>query len=169
MAWCRQATSHYLNQCWPRSPMPYGITRPEWVNSSPHGQNGCRFIQHWVSYCPYHLLWIMWKLFQKVVCNKHVSQFPQCIGHISHNALFCNRNVHVCAHFCYEMVHYGICRIGLLDIRIFVHMVCAVSEHDDFYHGAICSGLYIYIYIRYKLCIWHVLCIINSYIIISES
>ena len=23
MAWCRQATSHYLNQSWPRSPMPY--------------------------------------------------------------------------------------------------------------------------------------------------
>ena len=31
LAWCRQATSHYLNQCWPRSPMPYGITRPQWV------------------------------------------------------------------------------------------------------------------------------------------
>ena len=28
MAWCRQATSHYLNQCWPR---PYGVTRPQWV------------------------------------------------------------------------------------------------------------------------------------------
>ena len=24
MAWCRQATSHYLNQCWPRSMSPYG-------------------------------------------------------------------------------------------------------------------------------------------------
>ena len=31
MAWCRQATSHYLNQCWPR-PMPYGITRPQRAN-----------------------------------------------------------------------------------------------------------------------------------------
>ena len=31
MAWCRQATSHYLNQCWPRSPTPYGATRPQWV------------------------------------------------------------------------------------------------------------------------------------------
>ena len=31
MAWCRQATSHYLSQCWPRSPMPYGVTRPQWV------------------------------------------------------------------------------------------------------------------------------------------
>ena len=32
MAWCRQATSHYLSQCWPRSLSPYGITRLQWVN-----------------------------------------------------------------------------------------------------------------------------------------
>ena len=31
MAWCRQATNHYLNQCWPRSPTSYGVTRPQWV------------------------------------------------------------------------------------------------------------------------------------------
>ena len=31
MAWCRQATSHYLSQCWPRSPSPYGVTRLQWV------------------------------------------------------------------------------------------------------------------------------------------
>ena len=34
MAWCCQATSHYLNQCWPRSPMLYGVTRPQWVNTT---------------------------------------------------------------------------------------------------------------------------------------
>ena len=32
MAWCHQATSHYLSQCWPRSISPYGISRPQWVN-----------------------------------------------------------------------------------------------------------------------------------------
>ena len=31
MAWCHQATSHYLSQCWPRSLSPYGITRPQWA------------------------------------------------------------------------------------------------------------------------------------------
>ena len=31
MAWCRQATSHYLSQSSPRSLLPYGITRPQWV------------------------------------------------------------------------------------------------------------------------------------------
>ena len=33
MAWCCRATSHYLNQCWHRSGLPYSITRPQWVNS----------------------------------------------------------------------------------------------------------------------------------------
>ena len=32
MAWCRQATSHYLIQCWPSSMLPFGVTRPQWVN-----------------------------------------------------------------------------------------------------------------------------------------
>ena len=32
MAWCQQATSHYLSQCWPRSLLQYDITRPQWVN-----------------------------------------------------------------------------------------------------------------------------------------
>ena len=30
---CHQATSHYLSQCWPRSLSPYGVTRPQCVNS----------------------------------------------------------------------------------------------------------------------------------------
>ena len=34
MAWCRQATSHYLGQCWPRFLSPYGVTRPQWVNET---------------------------------------------------------------------------------------------------------------------------------------
>ena len=33
MAWCLQATSHYLSLCWPRSLSPYDVTRPQWVNS----------------------------------------------------------------------------------------------------------------------------------------
>ena len=34
MAWCHQAPCYYLIQCWPRSMLPYSITRPWWVNSS---------------------------------------------------------------------------------------------------------------------------------------
>ena len=32
MAWCRQTTSHYMNQCWLRSLLPYGVTKPQWMN-----------------------------------------------------------------------------------------------------------------------------------------
>ena len=31
MAWCHQATSHYLSQCWLSPLSPYGIARPQWV------------------------------------------------------------------------------------------------------------------------------------------
>ena len=34
MAWCRQATCHYLSQCWPRSMLPNGVSRPQWVKHS---------------------------------------------------------------------------------------------------------------------------------------
>ena len=31
MARYRQATSHYLIQCWPKFMSPYGLTRPQWI------------------------------------------------------------------------------------------------------------------------------------------
>ena len=31
MAWCHQATSRCLSQCWPRSMSPYVVTRTQWV------------------------------------------------------------------------------------------------------------------------------------------
>ena len=33
MAWCHQATSHYLSQCWLSSLSPYGVARPQWVKA----------------------------------------------------------------------------------------------------------------------------------------
>ena len=33
MAWCRQATIHYLSQCWLSSLSLYGVIRPQWVNT----------------------------------------------------------------------------------------------------------------------------------------
>ena len=35
MAWCRQAPSHYLSQCWHRYMWPYDVTRPQWVEEIP--------------------------------------------------------------------------------------------------------------------------------------
>ena len=90
MAWCRQATthylsqcclsqccqccltapSHYLSQCWPRSLSPYGVTRPQWVESlrpvmhicSPN--SGHHWFKKWLAACslPIHYLshyWLM--------------------------------------------------------------------------------------------------------------
>ena len=34
MAWCHQAPSHYLSQCWPSSMSRYGVTRPQWVKKN---------------------------------------------------------------------------------------------------------------------------------------
>ena len=31
MAWCHQATSQYLSQCWSRSLSQYSVIRPQWV------------------------------------------------------------------------------------------------------------------------------------------
>ena len=39
MAGCRQATSHYLSQCWPGSMSPNGVTRPQWVKHQWNRQN----------------------------------------------------------------------------------------------------------------------------------
>ena len=39
MAWCRQATSHYLSQCRPRSLSPYGVTRLQLVKGTAHNKD----------------------------------------------------------------------------------------------------------------------------------
>ena len=43
MAWCRQTTSHYLSQCWPRSLLPYDIIQLQWFNSLRPQQKGWYF------------------------------------------------------------------------------------------------------------------------------
>ena len=54
--------------------------------------------------CPYP--WYL--LLALTSLNRPISQIPKCIRQISHNATFCNRNVHTCAHFCYKLLHCGI-------------------------------------------------------------
>ena len=56
MAWCRQATSHYLSQYWLSSLSPYGIARSQWVNPSSAGpimyHKGPEFGHHCACRCP---------------------------------------------------------------------------------------------------------------------
>ena len=61
-------------------------------------------------------------------CNRPISQIPQCITQISHNnAPFCKRNVHMCAHFCYKMLHCGIWHRCILEFVKWVYYKCVVS------------------------------------------
>ena len=75
-----------------------------------------------------------WKLYQRnrktiliYEVNRPISQIPECICAISHNAPFCNRNVHMCAHFSYKMMHCGIWHRCILG---FVRWVYCMSVHD---------------------------------------
>ena len=73
MAWCRQATSHYLSQYCPRSMSPNGVTRPQWVNTLLLDQNGCHFMIFsnafsWgKNFCIF--IQISWSLFLKELIN----------------------------------------------------------------------------------------------------
>ena len=65
MAWCHQAASHYLSQCWPRSLSPYGVIRPQWVKqalssqvySSPNG-----LLSNWISLIYASTVWYKTKV-----------------------------------------------------------------------------------------------------------
>ena len=70
MAWCRQATSHYLGQCCPRPVSPYGVTQHNELKTLRPGQNGNSFaddIFKWIclngNYC------ILIEITQKNVCS----------------------------------------------------------------------------------------------------
>ena len=54
MAWCHQATSHYLNQCWPRSMSPYS-----WIKSIPRLQVIYELYIRYIRYFCRDKLW--WK------------------------------------------------------------------------------------------------------------
>ena len=76
MAWCHQATSHYLSQCWPRFMSPYGVTRPQWVEVS--------VILNLMFTCSYILefmhrqaiaLWLECSRFPNFICYKHKRKY----------------------------------------------------------------------------------------------
>ena len=77
MARCRQATSHYLYQCWPRSPMPYGITRPQWVNMLKPRQTCYHFTDD-IFKCIFFKknVWMLHKISQKYVPKMLIHNIP---------------------------------------------------------------------------------------------
>ena len=67
MAWCHQATSHYLNQCWPRSPTPYGVTRTQWVKTS---------ASYWCEEVGILILYILNFFWENMNMYLHLCHFP---------------------------------------------------------------------------------------------
>ena len=83
MDWCRQATSHYLSQCWPSSLSPYGVTRAQWVNTLRLEQNGSHFADNIFKYTLSHENFVFrfifhWSLFPMVQ-----SALRHCLGKAS--------------------------------------------------------------------------------------
>ena len=66
MVWCRQATSNYLSQCWPRSLSPYGVTRPQRVNTLRPEQNGWHFADNNIYIFMNEEVWIVIEFSLKV-------------------------------------------------------------------------------------------------------
>ena len=64
MTWCHQATSHYLNQSWPRFMLPLGIPSPQCVNWMSHMQSILRITQTYFKIMEYtsHFQLIMHKM-----------------------------------------------------------------------------------------------------------
>ena len=77
MAWCRQATSHYLSQCWPRSLVPYDVTRPQWVNTLRPRQNGRHFPDD-IFKCIFlnENIWISIKMWLKFLVKGPINNIP---------------------------------------------------------------------------------------------
>ena len=66
-------------------------------------------------------LWFGSDQFHPHVSLLDPSQILQCTEQMSHNAPFCNRNVHTCAHFCYKMAHCGLrywCIVGCVQLTL---------------------------------------------------
>ena len=64
---------------------------------------------------------------------------------ISHNAPFCDRNVHICAHFCYKMVHCGTwitCIVGFAQ-RVYCQSWKYIATHEKQH----CEGMKLNVYL----------------------
>ena len=88
MAWCRQATSHCPRQCCPRSMSPYGVTRPQWVNT---GSLTPVLHEQTVE---------SWKM-QETLIKNIILWLLQNSGHMLTRTIWTGRHIHVIAFFIY--------------------------------------------------------------------
>ena len=80
MAWCHQAASHCLNQCWPSSMSPCGITRDQWINTLRPRQNGRHFADD-IFKCIFlnENVWIPIKIWMKFLPKGPINNIPALV------------------------------------------------------------------------------------------
>ena len=80
MGWCRQATSHYLSQCWLSCLSPYGVVRPQWVNTMKPEQNGHHFADDILKCILLNEnAWLLIKIWLKFVPKGPINNFPALV------------------------------------------------------------------------------------------
>ena len=96
IAWCRQASSHYLGQCWLRSLLLYGVTRPQWANKTVPWRGAIRlsYGNKWrnIYFCrgnEYAHIAVTAKQTQlfRIFCVKHVLQYWDSHHEVRHDFL----------------------------------------------------------------------------------
>ena len=74
MAWCHQARSHNLGQCWSRSILPYVITRQQWVNLLDSSWNPMQYLCIWIIALASHLCTCV---LHRQLCYLHTLKLPK--------------------------------------------------------------------------------------------
>ena len=98
MAWCRQATSHCLSQCWPRSLSPHGVARPHWINAILltmqhvyiciyiyiyiYSDDQWSHFRQFVSYTPSHDIYELLHFFPSFVLTSYQNLFVEVLSYL---------------------------------------------------------------------------------------
>ena len=132
MAWCCrcQATKHYLNQCWPRSPKPYGVTRPQWVNNGWNCPPWPSRSQNW--------------MFAYFIINLSRSQqFPTSS---SQNQVELDERV--TGHFMHWLRHWNQWKLNkVADNLLFIKIGIKIEQEENVIENIICKNLVYFVHI----------------------
>ena len=113
MAWCRQATSHYLSQCWPRPLTPYGVIRPQLIVSN------WLLIRNRIDVlCTASLLWPSIKIWH-IYRNRHPVAFYQ------YEMSFLSLTVNDCT------INFILHTCNLINIYVYITVIDRVVSKSD--------------------------------------
>ena len=151
MAWCHQATSHYLNQCWPRFMSPCGVTRPQWVNSLAPGRLGCDF--KYVTFCCWYLEYYPWSCPQVNECQRTSLMRSQCCLKLGIYVLNGNLNGWAPNPQWWEdwntfMFPKLICSLLQFDFHSFIYFIFCVFPWKKYLNAEICPSPFHYMLVE---------------------